>query len=171
MRRSNYNRLIAAAALAVALVAFHSAALRSQEQRGNGKVLVLGFNSPYINDVQDMLLREAVMRNFKGRGYPIITVMEMEDYIQENNLNVRSVSRASMKNLCREFNADYSLSGSIEVRRRRLFVSLSLYQKDGDQYYNFIIPMGRNSDFQHYSPGLAKDIVLKADVLIKGNRK
>jgi len=163
--------MIPAALLALSLAVAHDTALLSQETAPRGKVLVLGFSSQYINDVQDMLLREAVMRSFRKAGYPVVPVMELEDHIQESGLNVRSVNRASLKNLCRDFRTDYSLAGSIDMRRRKLFVSLSLYQKDGDQYYSFIIPMGRTSDFQNYCPGLARDIVRKADVVIRGNLK
>ncbi|HPA72168.1 MAG TPA: hypothetical protein PKY31_07865 [Spirochaetota bacterium] len=169
--RAHSWRMIPAVLLALTLVVVHAAPLRSQEAPARGKVLVLGFASQYINDVQDMLLREAVMRSFRKTGYSVVPVMELEDYIQENGLNVRSVNRASLKSLCREFKTDYSLAGSIDMRRRKLFVSLSLYQKDGDQYYSFIIPMGRTSDFQNYCPGLARDIVRKADVVIRGNLK
>lgn len=165
------RRTMISALIAAALVCAHAGELAGQSEARRGKVLVLGFNSQVINEVQDMLLRQAVMRNFRSRGYSPVPVMELEDYIQENSFDVRSVNRAAMKRLCEAFTADYSLSGSIEVRRRRLFVSLFLYQKNGDQYYNFIIPMGRNSEFQHYCPGLARDIVSKADVIIRGNLK
>jgi len=171
MSQTMGKRVIVSALLAAALVCVNAGELPGQAPPQRGKVLVLGFSSQFINEVQDMLLRQAVMRNFSARGYSPVPVMEVEDYIQENSFDVRSVNRASMKRLCEVFTADYSLSGSIEVRRRRLFVSLSLYQKNGDQYYNFIIPMGRNSEFQHYCPGLARDIVGKADVIIRGNLK
>jgi hypothetical protein len=171
MSQTMARRTVAWALLAAALVCVSAGGLPGQETSQRGKVLVLGFNSQVINEVQDMLLRQAVMRNFRARGYSPVPVMEVEDYIQENSFDVRSVNRASMKRLCEAFAADFSLSGSIEVRRRRLFVSLSLYQKNGDQYYSFIIPMGRNSEFQHYCHGLARDIAGKADVIIRGNLK
>ncbi|MBP7584510.1 MAG: hypothetical protein KBA61_10775, partial [Spirochaetes bacterium] len=60
--RAHSWRMIPAVLLALTLVVVHAAPLRSQEAPARGKVLVLGFASQYINDVQDMLLREAVMR-------------------------------------------------------------------------------------------------------------
>lgn len=171
MIKTRARKAMMPALLAAALVCAGAGELPGQAPPHRGKVLVLGFHSQYINEVQDMLLRQAVMRDFRGRGYAPVPVMEVEDYIQEKNFNVRNVTRASMKELCEVFAADYSLSGSIEVRRRRLFVSLFLYQKNGDQYYNFIIPMGRNSEFQRYCHGLARDIAHKADVIIRGNLK
>jgi len=152
-------------------LALLSVSLGAQEGRGQGKVLVLGFASQYINETQDMLLRELVMRDFLRRGYTLVPVMEIEDRVQEKSLDVRDAGRARLKSLCGEFSADYAIAGQIEVRRRRLFVSLALYQKARDQFYSFIIPLGRTSEFQHYAPGLARGIAGKADVLIQGNLK
>ncbi len=152
-------------------LALFAGGLDAQEERGRGKLLVLGFASQYINETQDMLLREMVMRDFIRLGYSVVPVMEIEERIQEKSIDVRDTGRARLKNLCVEFSAEYAIAGQIEARRQRLFVSLSLYQKARDQFYSFIIPMGRKSEFQRYAPSLARGIVGKADVLIQGNLK
>jgi hypothetical protein len=154
----------------VATIIFCGTVLLSGEQ-SNGKVLVLGFTSKEINETQDMLLRNYVMRAFMNKGYSTVPIMSIEDFVLEKSFNVRQANRTDLKRLCAYFHADFALSGSIETRRRKLFVSVSLFQKEGDQYYTFIIPMGKASEFQHYCPALARDIAAKADTLIKGNKK
>lgn len=145
--------------------------LFSQDASPNGKVLILGFSSDQINETQDMLLRNYLMRAFMKKGYHTVPIMAIEEFILEKSFNVRQANRNDLKRLCAYFHADYALSGNIENRRKKLFVSVSLYQKESEQYYSFIIPLGRASEFQAFCPALAYDIATKADTLIKGNKK
>ncbi len=145
--------------------------LFSQGSPSNGKFLVLGFNSDRINETQDMLLRNYLMRAFMKKGYSIVPIMAIEEFVLEKSFNVRQAHRNDLKRLCAYFHADYALSGSIEIRRKKLFVSVSLYQKESEQYYSFIIPMGRASEFQTFCPTLAHNIASKADTLIRGIKK
>lgn len=156
---------------AVFIMFIFGSALFSQDISSGGTVLVLGFSSEQINETQDMLLRNYVMRAFMKKGYSTVPIMAIEEFVLEKSFNVRRANRNDLKRLCAYFHADYALSGSIETRRKKLFVSVSLYQKDSEQYYSFIIPMGRVSEFQTYCPALARDIASKADTLIKGNKK
>ncbi len=153
------------------VIIFFGGVLFSQSATLHGKVLILGFNSDQINETQDMLLRNYLMRAFMKKGYSTVPIMALEEFVLEKSFNVRQTTRNDLKRLCAYFHADFALSGSIETRRKKLFVSVSLYQKESEQYYSFIIPMGRASEFQTYCPALARDIAEKADTLIKGNKK
>ncbi len=111
------------------------------------------------------------MSDFKNRGYAVFPIMKIEDHFRENGLNFSNISRDLLKKLCSGFNSDFALAGGVEVRRRKLFVTLSLYRKDADQYYNFIIPMGKKVEFQKYCVPLSREIVRRADIIIKSGGK
>lgn len=133
-------------------------------------VLVLGFASSLINETQDMLLRNHIMREFLKKGYCTVPIMAVEGYVQEKGFDVRQATRNDLKRLSAYFHADCAISGNIELRRKKLFVSVSLYQKEQEQFYSFIIPMGKASEFQEYCPRLAHEIVMKADILINNKK-
>ena len=59
-----------------------------------GRMLVLGFRSSQLNDVQDRLLRETVMRRLYTEGYQIVPVMEIESVFSEDRKGrIRKLSR------------------------------------------------------------------------------
>ncbi|MCX7679237.1 MAG: hypothetical protein N2316_08445 [Spirochaetes bacterium] len=164
------SRTITVSICIMCAILMGSCLLFAQQAQQKGSVLVLGFSSHIVNDAQDMLLRNYIMREFLKKGYGIVPIMAIEGYAQEKSFDVRQATRGDMKRLSAFFHADYAISGSIELRRKKLFVSVSLFQKDSEQFYSFIIPMGKMSEFQEYCPALAREIVIKAEMLIQNKK-
>ena len=95
--------------------------------QNRGKVLVLGFDSPYFNEIQDRLLRESVMKEFITRGYSVIPVMEVESLILEEGINkFRKASQADMKDFCRRLDADIAVNGKVAVAYKTAVKSKSI---------------------------------------------
>ena len=85
-----------------------------------GRFLVLGFSTKQMNDIQDRLLRESLMRRLAVRGFRIVPVMEVESLLQgEHRMRVRGLTRGEVKGLGRELNADYACYGTIESEGKR----------------------------------------------------
>jgi hypothetical protein len=108
------------------------------------RVLVLGFDSRQINDVQDRLLREAVMRRLQTDGYRIVPVMEIESVFNEDRKgNIRKLAPGDIRWACEELNAGFALSGSIApedgmpgneiITGKKYICSLVLFRKEGNR--------------------------------------
>ncbi len=78
------------------------------------RILVLGFDSRLINNSQDRLLRETIMKELRVAGYPIVTVMEIESIFHNGpERQIRKLSREEIRGLCREMKAGYACWGAI----------------------------------------------------------
>ncbi len=109
------------------------------------RFLVLGFSAYQLNDVQDRLLREALMRRLVSDGYRVVTVMEVESILQgERRGRVRSLTREEVRALCRDFDAGYACYGWIDsaeggkddsfAEGKRYRCSLVTYRRDRDTF-------------------------------------
>lgn len=109
------------------------------------RFLVLGFSANQLNDVQDRLLREALMRRLVSGGFRIVPVMEVESILQgERRGRVRSLTREEVRGLCRDLDAGYACYGwidSAEGRKddsfaegKRYRCSLVMYRRDRDTF-------------------------------------
>jgi hypothetical protein len=117
-------------------------AASKQEER----VLVLGFESRQLNDVQDRLLRETVLYRLHTRGHAIVPVMEIEAQFQDDTKRrIRRISRADVRALCGELSAGSACYGSIapedgakddaEIRKGKTYTfHLTLYRKSDDSF-------------------------------------
>lgn len=131
------------AALAV-LVAF--AAATAVEAAPKERVLVLGFASRQLNDLQDRLLRETVLYRLLANGQAIVPVMEMESLFRDDSSRfIRRLSRADVRNLCDELNAGVAVFGSIapvdgrqddgEIRKGTNYIChLTVYRKSNNSF-------------------------------------
>ncbi|HPC40025.1 MAG TPA: hypothetical protein PLD91_03810 [Spirochaetota bacterium] len=109
MRRRRMYRTFAAALMAAAVLLGPS--LRSKPDE---PILVLGFDTKLLNDIQDRLLREAVMKELSLSGYRIVPVMEVESIFHDGReRQVRKLKREEMKSLCEEMKAGYACCGAI----------------------------------------------------------
>lgn len=81
-----------------------------------GRVLVLGFKSGYLDDVQERIFREMLMRKLSSRGYELVPVMEIESILLEDtSLAIRNIQSGELPVICAGLKAAYALSGSVEV--------------------------------------------------------
>lgn len=122
-----------------------------------GRMLVLGFRSSQLNDVQDRLLRETVMRRLYTEGYQIVPVMEIESVFSEDRKGrIRKLSRDDVRTICTDLVAGYALFGSISpmdgrqdggiAEGRNYDCRLVLYLKDSDRFteVKLTLPGGKN---------------------------
>jgi hypothetical protein len=137
-------RIISRVVLITGIICFAwvDGALSKQEER----VLVLGFESRQLNDVQDRLLRETILYRLHTRGHAIVPVMEIEALFQDDTKRkIRSLSRADVRALCGELNAGSACYGSIapengkkddvEIMKGKTYIFLlTLYRKSDDSF-------------------------------------
>jgi hypothetical protein len=112
MNRMNHMKkrtLVAAVVLLMAILPGRPGSSKPAE-----RILVLGFDSKLINNIQDRLLRETVMKELRIAGYPIVPVMEIESIFHNGpERQIRKLSREEIKGLCRDMKAGYACCGSI----------------------------------------------------------
>ncbi len=126
------------------------------------RFLVLGFGSKQLNEIQDRLLRESIMRRLGMKGYRIVPVMEVESLLQgELKGRVRSLTRAEVRGICSDLDAGYACYGSIEPEGkmhdasiengRHYRCSLALYRRNRDAFQEFIVAFtGRENLYDLY---------------------
>ncbi len=112
------------------------------------RVLVLGFESAQLNDLQDRLLRETVMRRLHTEGYRVVPVMEIESaFNEERKGRIRMLLRSEIRAVCDEMNAGFALSGAVRpedgsrggeiVPGKNYVCSMVLYRRDGNRFMEF----------------------------------
>jgi hypothetical protein len=131
------------AVLAAIVALAMSAALQAAPKE---RVLVLGFASRQLNDLQDRLLRETVLYRLHAIGHEIVPVMEIESLFRDDSKRfIRRLSRADVRTLCDELNAGVAVFGSIapdggrqdeaEIRKGKNYICLlTVYRKSDDRF-------------------------------------
>jgi hypothetical protein len=137
------------------------------------RFLVLGFSAKQLNDVQDRLLREALMRHLVLKGFRIVPVMDVESVLQgDRRERVRSLTRDEVRGLSRDLEAGYACYGWIESEEgrqddafaegKRYRCSLVMYRRDRDAFEEHSVSFaGRDSFyvlFEELSRALASRI-------------
>ena len=125
------------------------------------KILVLGTAAKSINDIEDRLLRESVMRELLKKGFDIVPVMELEGEVQQNGLDLRNVPSSVIKNLSLRFEADFCVSGSIEKQTHNDLYLLKVYDLRDAKVYCSDIQIKKEMVFQDLCPLLSKKIADK----------
>lgn len=140
-------------------------------------MLVLGFDSRQLNDVQDRLLRETIMRRFLTKGYLIVQVMEIESLFHDSQKRqIRKLKPDDVRSLCDELQAGFACSGSISPEDGKLddaikadknyICAIMLYRKDRDTFEELKLKIaGEKNLFQFYTV-LANMIVAKIGALL-----
>jgi hypothetical protein len=104
-----YIIIVVVISLSLSLLAWTSLFSKPKE-----RLLVLGFDSRQLNDVQDRLLRETIMRQFLAKGYLIVQVMEIESLFHDSQKRqIRKLKPDDLRSLCDELKAGFACSGSI----------------------------------------------------------
>jgi len=84
------------------------------------RIMVLGFESGLVNDVQARILREMVLRKLKDRGLAIVTVMETESIMHNHRPGpIRTIRAASLEKMARETGAQRIITGQITPVNRK----------------------------------------------------
>ena len=107
--------------LHAAVISAILAAPLSGERSFRGKILVLGFDSAQITQVQDRMLRETLMRELRKSGYDTVTVMETESLFLENeSRQTRKISDGLLKKFCLEAGAGCAMTGKMHPKNVRI---------------------------------------------------
>jgi hypothetical protein len=113
--------------------------------RAMEKILVMGFDSPCMDDLQDRFLRESLMKEFITMGHPVVPVMALEQLLQEEGVRgLRQAGAARMKEYCTRTDAAIAVSGKIVPlpgyasakgildEKCSFMFELALYRRSGD---------------------------------------
>ncbi len=101
---------LAAAVFALAVAAWPLAGA----DRAADRVLVLGFRSDFLDDIQDRCFREMLIRRFHENGFAVVPVMEIESLLQtERPPDIRNVDARIAAELCAELGAGFAICGKI----------------------------------------------------------
>jgi hypothetical protein len=141
------------------------------------RVLVLGFDSRQLNDVQDRLLRETIMRRFLTRGYLIVQVMEIESLFHDTRKRqIRKLKPDDLRSLCDELKAGFVCSGSISPEDGKLddaikadknyICTIMVYRKDRDAFEKLILKIAGEKNLYRFYDVLADMIVAKIDLML-----
>jgi hypothetical protein len=121
------------------------------------RVLVLGFRSSMLSDLEDRILRETIMRELVERGHEIISVMDLEGFFSEYPKHIRKISEADLGTLCNKLGASYAVSGSIARNGRRSVVSVIIYGRERNLIHRRRISLG-SGEFHEFCYSLADEI-------------
>ncbi|MFC1670985.1 hypothetical protein ACFL20_11395 [Spirochaetota bacterium] len=149
--------------------------------RGKKKALVLGFNSGLINDIQDRLLRETLLRELKRQGYSIVPVMLFESvFSKRGSPNIRNINNKTIRKYCKKFKARFAISGKIYpknksaliktiVKNEKYVCEINLYNYKSDKFISMVIEVNGMKDLYDFSKSLSKRIVLSVKSALKGS--
>jgi len=136
-----------------------------------GRVLVLGFDSSHLNDVQDRFLRESTLREFHKKGFPIVSIMRLESiFYKGSGVNIRKISLDKIREYSREFSADYVVSGKLflkgkkgergDIRKGNSYIcEITLYQRSCDKFTKIEREVPGRDNFYDFNTELAALIV------------
>jgi hypothetical protein len=130
-------------------------------------ILVLGFKSDYMSDLQDRLLREAILRRLVEKGYRIVPLMEMERYFKSGRKNIRNINISELKVLCEELGADYAVTGSMAKIRRSYVFLVNIYESRMESVNRSRIYISGKESFMDYCISLSEEIVNRIEGVLR----
>jgi hypothetical protein len=86
------------------------------------RVLVLGTVRGTLTDIEDRIFREEIMRQLGSRGVEIVSVMDLEQEIVDNNVKIRDLKTGQKKSMAKNMGARWVISGSFTGGEKPLFV-------------------------------------------------
>jgi hypothetical protein len=132
-----------------------------------GIILVLGFKSVHLDDLQDRLLREAILRGLIERGYRIVPVMEIERYFKSRLKSIRRIDISKLRELCDEFEAACAVTGSMVRKKRSYVFSIVIYERAMENISRSAISISEKEMFMNYCAPLSGEIVDKIEEVVK----
>ncbi len=143
------------------------------------RILVLGFDSRQLNDIQDRLLRETILRELHDRGFSIVPVMEIESLFYGGGIRqIRKLKRSAIKDMCEDLGAGYACygliapeSGSSDRRimpDQKYICALTIYEKEGNRFYELKFAVAGKESLEQYFKQIAQAVVDNFDKLPGG---
>lgn len=132
-----------------------------------GMILVLGLKSVHLDDLQDRLLRESILRGLVERGYRIVPVMEMERYFKSRGNSIRNIDISKIEELCDAFEAAYAVTGSMVRKRRSYVFSVIIYEKAAENVTVSTISISDRERFMDYCIPLSGEIIERIEGVVK----
>lgn len=132
-----------------------------------GMILVLGLKSVHLDDLQDRLLRESILRSLIERGYRIVPVMEMERYFKSRWNSIRNIDISKLKELCDAFEAAYAVTGSMARKRRSYVFSIIIYERAIENVTVSTVSISDKEKFMDYCIHLSGEIIEKIEGVVK----
>jgi hypothetical protein len=165
IRNRHRNRPAAVALLLMMLLPGQSALTKPKEP-----ILVLGFDTKLLNDVQERLLRESVMRQFHVSGYRIVPVMEIESIFHDGReRQVRKLDRVEIQGLCDEMRAGYACCGSMvpetvmvdeTIKSGVTYIcTITFFTREKNKFENVTIRVAGEDNLYQFYGTLSKKIV------------
>ena len=155
-----------AAALAIMLAVMMPGA---GAERAAGRILVLGFQSNFLDDIQDRIFREMLIRKFQEKGLPVVQVMELESAIQTDHPpDIRNVDSRIASELCEEFGASFAVCGKINRVKKAKKAGVdeydytfeaAMFSMRGQSFSRTIMKGTMAQDMEQFLDGLASDLV------------
>ncbi len=156
-------------AIALLAVLFaHTAAFAADPAQ---RILVLGFGSKLLSDIEDRIVREEVMRGLITRGHPVVPVMALEEYFLNRAGSIRAMDRAAVAGACRELSARIALSGAVTRMDGRVRVALSLYRADTGEMTDTAFTVDGAGEFKDYGPVLIAEILRHSERLLASRER
>lgn len=161
-------RTIRGAAALAALLALVAAA--APQTAPKERVVVFGFASRQLNDLQDRLLRETVLYKIHANGQEIVPVMEIESLFRDESKRfIRRLSRADVRALCNELDAGVAVFGSIapedgkrddEIQQGKSYIcALTVFRRDTDTFTDKTVRAAGEKSLYTFFLALSKKIV------------
>jgi hypothetical protein len=134
------------------------------------RVLVLGFDCRQLNDIQDRLLREAILKEFHDRGFVIVPVMEIESLFYGSRIRqIRRLKRDAIKGICDDLGAGYACYGTIVPENgardgmimpgKNYICAVTYYQKEGNRFYELKLMVPGKESLLEYFKAVAAEVV------------
>jgi hypothetical protein len=145
----------------------------SAGDRAHARILVLGFKSKLIGNLQDRILRETIMREFLERGYSIVPIMDIEGLLLVEESDIRKLMKDNIRKLCVRFASDYAVSGELRIAGGSQYADVAVFRKSDDKFVELKIQIARGQDFQKFCGMLAHDIAERSEkeIILPGGKK
>lgn len=132
------------------------------------KILVIGIKSKFINDIQNRVIREEVMRKFIKNGFNIVTVMELMSATENQNLNLSTLDRKRVAQLTMNFDADYAIFSELDKYGESKYkLTIHVYKSKSNQFYVKKIFLDYSKEFNKIAPIVSDKLYENSKVIIE----
>lgn len=98
---------------------------------GNDTVMVFGTSRGELNDTEDRILREEIMRRIAEKGLTVVSVYDVENILRESWQDIRSASMSDRKVLAEKAAARILVYGVFRRSAGSLSLMLSVSDSSG----------------------------------------
>ncbi|MBN1501229.1 MAG: hypothetical protein JW982_13790 [Spirochaetes bacterium] len=72
-------------------------------------ILILGIESNEINEIQDRIIREEILRLYLQKNYKIVPIMKLTGFIEENHINLQTLNQTQIPQISHSLEADIAV--------------------------------------------------------------